>query len=265
MRFGWLWDGFDEGAEPYWERYVTGRAEMSLGNGAVRLTVAGASRDSLSDAEFGDYRRITRARLPWRPPLRMSVRARFSDQPAQLRGTAGFGFWNAPGDASRPLVAAPNALWFFHNGPESDMRWTPEARGWGWRAEMLNFGTYPAPLVTLGALLVSLPGIGRLAASAATSRARTAVLPIDASLECTRWHDYTILWFGESAMFGIDDRLLGIVRHPPGVGLGFVAWMDNQRATISPGGNAWFDLMDVPQRQWLEIDHVSIWHARGAI
>jgi hypothetical protein len=59
--------------------------------------------------------------LPWRPPLTLRARSRFT-HPAEsdLLGTAGFGFWNDFFMGGR--IPTLRAIWFFHASPPSDMR-----------------------------------------------------------------------------------------------------------------------------------------------
>ena len=46
--------------------------------------------------------------------------------------------------------------------------------------------------------------------------------------------------------------------HSPRGPLGFVTWLDNQFAVVTPQGNIQIGLISVPQRQWLALDSLSI-------
>ena len=75
----------------------------------IRLTLPPGAAAAYHDAQISDYR------LPARdfrnaPPLRLQVRARAE---GELRGTAGFGFWNhafAPGGAWFPPATSDLVL-----------------------------------------------------------------------------------------------------------------------------------------------------------
>ena len=69
-----------------------------------------------ADAQLDDYGDCESRRFyPWRAPVRMRLKARFSHPVGGLAGTAGFGFWNAPfGDPSLPRPSLPQAVWFFY-------------------------------------------------------------------------------------------------------------------------------------------------------
>ena len=69
------------------------------------------------------------------------MRARFSHTAGELRGTAGFGFWNAPyGDPTQRRAALPAALWFFFASATNDLPFAPPP-GHGWFAATLDATT----------------------------------------------------------------------------------------------------------------------------
>jgi hypothetical protein len=212
----------------------------------------------LANAEIGDYRNRARKRLPWRPPLRMMVRARFSHPADKLAGTSGFGFWNNPFDlSSGDVLAPPNALWFFCASARSDMVTAPGLPGNGFRAEMINGGTMPAWLTALGNRLLQLPGLAPLLYRAAQTQVNAGAVRLD-GVEMVDWQDYVLVWNRSDAVFSIGAREVLRVPKPPTVPLGFVAWMDNQLAVARPDGEFRFGLEEAPGRQWLELDQVEI-------
>jgi len=94
--------------------FVRGTGALEEGDGALRFVTTDANAAQYSDAQIDDYQALSRRNFLWRPPLRMSVRARFSHPAGALRGTAGFGFWNDPFMMTGPRKPAlPRALWFF--------------------------------------------------------------------------------------------------------------------------------------------------------
>ncbi len=271
-------DDFATGIAPYWVRFAAGTGQIEWEPGVLRLGLAPAESraqppvgdaqpvptslsrpprgsDWLSDAQIDDYHGRDRRALPWQPPVRMSVRARFSHPVDALYGTAGFGFWNNPFVASGAAVA-PNAIWFFFASPPSDMALVRGVPGWGWKAATLNGGDVPSAAVAAGNLLLRIPGVERLAVRAAASTVRAAERLLD--LDATAWHDYVLVWERRLATWSVDGVEVLRSASPPAIPLGFVAWMDNQWAVMRPQGDVGFGLVGVPQRQWLEISHVEI-------
>ena len=251
-------DSFDGGPLPYWVQLSVGHALITHAPGQLRFTVCGAVGTQLANAEVGDYRFASRRHLPWRPPLRMMVRARFCHPSAELGGTSGFGFWNNPFDpASGGVIAPPNVLWFFSASPRSDMVTAPGLPGNGFRAEMINGGTMPAWAATLGSLFLRLPGLTHLLYRAAQTRINAASVRLD-GLQMTHWHDYVLYWDRAEAVFSVDDCEVLRAKRPPRVPLGFVAWMDNQVAVARPDGELSFGLETIQEEQWMEMEHIEI-------
>jgi hypothetical protein len=217
-----------------------------------------AVETQLANAEIGDYRDSVRSRLPWRLPLRLHVRARFSHPAVELGGTSGFGFWNNPFDmAGGGVLAPPNALWFFCASPQSDMVTAPGHPGYGFRAEMINGGSLPGWLMAVGNRLLQVPGLTFLLYQVSQTQVNAGAARIDAG-ELVEWHDYVIFWDRAEAVFSVDDREVLRVPNPPSVPLGFVAWMDNQVAVARPDGEFRFGLEAVMGRQWLELARIEI-------
>ncbi|MBV9230639.1 MAG: hypothetical protein JOZ18_15120, partial [Chloroflexi bacterium] len=168
------------------------------------------------DAQIDDYSNLTRSAFPWRPPLRMEVRARSSlpaATPAStneslniLRGTAGFGFWNYPFSVRGDILMLPESIWFFYASPPSNMALVPGIPGWGWKAQVVHsmrmealLATVPTALTTGWGLLTghTLPAarwMQRL------SGAHEALLTVDMTI----WHTYTLEWHTREAIFWVD-------------------------------------------------------------
>jgi hypothetical protein len=258
MRDRSIVDRFVDGPLPCWIRLAVGPSEVEWSAGRLRFAVRGAVETQLANAEIGDYRSQARKRLPWRPPVRMAIRARFSHPADELGGTSGFGFWNDPFDlASGDVLAPPNALWFFCASTSSDMVTAPGLPGNGFRAEMINGGTMPGWLMTAGNRLLQLPGLTRLLYQVAQTRVNAGAIRL-VNLEITSWHEYVLYWNCTEAVFSVDEREVLRVPRPPVMSLGFVAWMDNQVAVARPNGEFRFGLEAVAGRQWLELDWVEI-------
>jgi hypothetical protein len=71
-------------------------------------------------------------------------------------------------------------------------------------------------------------------------------------------HTYRLDWLAESASFYADDRLVLNTPCTPRGPLGFVAWLDNQYAVVTPQGHLGMGLVSVPERQWLGLDSLVI-------
>lgn len=234
-----------------------GRVEQT--EASARLIVPLTSNRQYADAQMEDYRGLTRWRLPDRPPIRVSLRARASHtHPA---GTLGFGFWNDPFTLSGGVLAAPNTVWFFYASPPSDMALADGVPGRGWKAATLNAGRYPALLIAPAALaaiaLTRVPGLGRPVMAAARRFAQAHEAMLD-DIALTDWHTYELEWTQASARFWVDgvERLRSPA--PPRGPLGFVLWIDNQYAIASRDGQFGFGLCEVKEEQWLDVADLRV-------
>ncbi len=228
-----------------------------------------AAMGRYTNAQIDDYGQRKRADFPWRPPLRMEVRARSShpaattrssgDDRASLHGTAGFGFWNYPFSVRGDVLMVPESLWFFYASPPSNMALVPRIPGWGWKAQVVHS-------LRLDALVAVAP----LALSAAWARLTGESRPAQRWLQrlsgaseallsapMQEWHTYVIEWLPEAATFWVDDQLVLRATQPPPGPLGFVAWLDNQYAIATPRGTLRFGTV-ASGPEWIELDYVKI-------
>ena len=115
-------DDFDGELDARWTATRTGGGEVACASSILRLSFERAAEEHYTNAQIDDYARLKRASYPWRPPLRMEVRARASNPAAHpkgsggrfaLLGTAGFGFWNLPFSTRGEVLRLPDAVWFF--------------------------------------------------------------------------------------------------------------------------------------------------------
>ncbi len=254
-------EDFTSDPSPRWNRYVVGEGALEPTGHTLRLVNTDTSSRRYTDAQLDDYQGLPRCRFRWRPPLTMTVRARFSHPTGQLSGTAGFGFWNDPfmmTGARWP--ALPRALWFFYASPPSNMKLDLHAPGWGWKAATIDAGRWPffllapiaplaVPLMNIGPLYRALWPLGQRAIG--VSEAVVAA-------EMTAWHTYTIEWGTTRAHFAVDGQTVLDCDTPPRGPLGFVMWLDNQYAVVTPWGRFGYGLLDAPGRQWMEVDAVNI-------
>src|SRR5512135_22103 len=98
--------------------YLTGTGRIEVRGAVARLIVPQAAHTQYADAQLDD-RLVYQRSLTHNPPLRLTIRARFSSQ--SLAGTAGFGFWNHPMFAASNPMLLPRAIWFFYASSPSHM------------------------------------------------------------------------------------------------------------------------------------------------
>ena len=142
--------------------FTAGGGEVEAREAGWRLRLPPTSSQVYSDAQLDDYQGRPRRAFPWRPPLTLTFRARFSHPAGALIGTAGFGLWNNPyPNAVNRLPALPRAAWFFYASPPSNMALAAGAPGQGWKAAVMD-AQRPlfyllAPTAPLGFLLMRMP------------------------------------------------------------------------------------------------------------
>jgi hypothetical protein len=249
-------DHFSPRPSPYWVRLILGHGDIEREDGRVRFVLEDAPAARISDAQIHDYAGPHPQAYRWRPPLHMAVRARFSHPSSDLRGTAGFGFWNDPFTLAGDVTAPPNNAWFFYASPPSAMELVPGVPGHGWKAAVLDGGRLPGPAVRLAQILLGIPFLARLLGRVARARVRAAevLLPHD----MTAWHTYELEWRREGCTFWVDGVQVLATPVSPTPPLGFVAWVDNQYAVATPDGAYSFGRLDVPGKEWLELQDVEI-------
>ncbi len=239
-----------------WQITRLGDAQVTCAHGEWRLTLPSASGAQYHDAQISDYK--TTGDFHNAPPLRLSLKARFA---GELRGTAGFGFWNhafVPGERGFRL---PQALWFFFNSPPGNIALAKGLPGHGWKAATFDARNWRflglLPFAPLGCLLMrsrrmfdALWGIGQRALG-------VHEVLLDAAL-LDDYHSYSIDWRADGAAFRVDDTEVLRTDSVPGARLGFVAWVDNQYAIVTPQGHFGQGTLAVPQQQSLYIRDLRI-------
>jgi len=263
-------DRFDAGLSARWGRAFINGGWFDLPGDGLRLGFDHASCQRYTDAEINDYAHLPRSRYPWRPPLRLHVRARVSHPVARpeaaegeptLKGTAGFGFWNFPLSLTGMPQALPEAVWFFYASPPSNMALVPGLPGWGWKAQVVHTCRWgalaalvPTTLAVLGARLT-----GRDQQAARWIQRFSGTSETLLTADPCMWTDYALEWLPSVARFMVDGREVLRVPRPPQGPLGFVAWIDNQYAIATPRGELRFALLDTGP-QWLDLATVRIEH-----
>jgi len=97
---------------------------------------------------------------------------------------------------------------------------------------------------------------GRLAVDAIRRAATAQEAQLSAGLD--RWHRYALDWGETEALFSVDGEPALQVHTPPRAPLGFVAWIDNQYAALSPERGIRFGVLPTAEDQWLELRELSI-------
>ena len=238
---------------------------FTAGNGRVEATAEGwrlhlPSSSGYSDAQLDDTQGRVRHRLLHRPPLQLSLEARASG--ATPLGTLGFGFWNDPfpsiggqAGARRVLPALPQALWFFHSSPPSDLPFSPAGEGTGWRAASLRSPAWPGAVVAvLGAAAVAgmvLRPLRRTLIQLGWRIVEGAQSAPIAGQDA--WQRYEIDWSKEEARFMVDGRTVLAAKNPSNGPLGLVLWIDNQWAAFSVASGLRFGIVPNAPEGSLEI------------
>jgi hypothetical protein len=215
-------------------------------------------------AQLDDYAHLPRSRFPWRPPLRLSLRARASAE--SLPGTWGFGLWNDPFGAALlsgaellRLPVLPRAAWFFFASPPNYLSLRDDLPAMGSLAATFCSPRWPTALLApalLAVPLLAMRPVARLLRSLARrvvqqSAARMPVNP-------TEWHHYELIWQADRAQFYLEGNLMLETGLAPKGPLALVLWVDNQYASFDPNGRiAWGSLAN-SQSSWVEIGELLI-------
>lgn len=252
---------FDSTVLERWNITEAGRGAVVRRNGELHLTIERSDNTQYSDAQISDYH-IDQRNFTMQPPLRLTVRA-YSTVPAnQLQGTAGFGFWNHPFMPGQRGMRLPQALWFFFASEQSNMALAQDVPGCGWKAATFNarrwqflslLPTAPIaiPLMQFRPMYNTLWPVGQRALGVSESR-----LPLDL---LDTIHTYTLEWLPEKATFKVDDVPFLVAEEGlPVDPLGFIVWLDNQYAIVTPQGQFRFGFVDIPQVQALVISEIKI-------
>lgn len=246
---------------PEWKRWLLPGSAIEQGDGAWRFANEPMPAGKYTDAQLDDYQGLHRRDFRWRPPLALTVRARFSHEADGLAGTAGFGFWNDPFmmTGARP-PALPRVIWFFFASPPSDMPLAAGVPGQGWKAATLDAARpgffLLAPTAPLAVPLMNIPAVRRALWPVGQRAIGVSEALVGASM--TEWHTYKIDWGVHHAVFSVDGQVILDCATPPRGPLGFVLWIDNQAMVATPWGRFGWQALEVRQRQWMDISMLEI-------
>lgn len=255
-------DTFDFDFDPRWHRTMIGNADIIRRPRSLHLTLTPSDENTYSDAQITDYDPALR-RFSYVPPVRMTVKAYTSTHPNDLRGTCGFGFWNHPFAPNEKGFRLPQALWFFFGAPPNNMKLALDIPGNGWKAATINAKTrafklllptapLAIPLMNIPPLYRALWPIGQRAIGVAEKVLNANMLVIE--------HEYTLEWLPDAVIFYVDgEEVQRTTQAIPLEALGFIAWIDNQYAIVSPKGRFQFGgLSETTQPQALVLTDVKI-------
>ena len=240
-----------------WQVAELGSGLVQQSAAEISLTLSPASASRYHDAQISDYRAKARD-FANMPPLRLEVRARAI---GEISGTAGFGFWNhafVPGERGfRP----PQALWFFYGGGANDIALAKGVAGCGWKAATFDAKNWRffalLPLAPLGFPLMR----SRLLYDALWPLGQAAIGVSEAALDPSlldSFHTYSIAWRNDGASFSVDGEVVLRAAAVPRSRLGFIAWIDNQYAIVTPQGSFGHGLLDIAHEQSLQLSEISI-------
>jgi hypothetical protein len=240
-----------------------GNGSVYLADDILRLTVPSVNSAAYHDAQITDYT-LPQRDFFWEPltnhTVHLEVEAQFNR--TDIRGTAGFGFWNHPFSPDMSgLPRPPQAAWFFYGSPPNNMPLAQGVPGYGWKAATISARRWSfwslAPFAPLGLLLMRVPTlynvlwpIGQNAIAV-----REQLLEPQILLERTR---YAITWAEDAVSFAVNG--VEVLRSPFRLRgrMGFIAWIDNQYAIVTPQGRFGWGLVDVPHTQSLTLYRVEI-------
>ena len=266
---------FGPGAEQRWQQHLIGGGVLHIEDDILNLHKKTASDSAYSNAQIDDYQTYKRRDFRWRPPLRLTVRARFSHNSSpngtahnacnppspHLTGTAGFGFWNDPfmmTELRRPTL--PQALWFFYSAPPSEISLAMGVPGNGWKAATIDAQRFPfwclLPTAPIAIPLMHLPSAYRLLWPVAQRAIYVNEALVDHAM--SQWHTYVIEWGRKSVCFFVDGENVLSCDNAPRGPLGLVIWIDNQMMVMTPQGRFRYGLVASSEHEFLQINWLSI-------
>jgi hypothetical protein len=254
-------DRFENGLNALWDVTQVGCGTVTAAPGELRMVVGATPPGRYSNAQIADYH-APGFHFGWRPPVRMTVTAWASAPADELRGTAGFGFWNHPfsPDVKR-FPQLPQAIWFFFSSPPNDMRLAHGVGGPGWKAATINAANRRflalTPLLGPAALLMRSPSVYDRLWPPIQRTLQVSEKMLDGNMLAER-HTYALDWRMDGATFAVDGATVLDSPYAPRGPLGFVAWLDNQYAVATPQGRLRFGLVPVEREQSLSMESVVI-------
>lgn len=238
-------------------RVEQGGGRVVVSDGRIRLVRPAVAASTYANAEVGD----PGLALLRRPPLTFRLRARFGHPASAIRGTAGFGLWNACFSPGQVRPRLPRAAWYFFSAPPYDVPLASGVPGSGPKAAVLDAGHPPffalAPLALPGFAAMRVPALSRRLWPFAQWAIGVDEVALS-TLDLTAWHEYALDWRADRATFRVDGATVMSTPRAPSGPLTFAAWLDNAYAVADPRGRFALGTVEAPEEQWLEIEAVQI-------
>lgn len=246
---------------PGWTISETGSGRVEMTADEARLVVGGTPDAAYSNAQITDYA-YNSFTFRHRPPVRLSVRAAYTVPGDSLGGTAGFGFWNHPfSPDTHRWPRLPQAVWFFFAAPPNNMALAKDVPGYGWKCATINARRWQflalLPGAPLGFLLMRQRKLYNGLWPAAQRALGVSEYLLDSAL-LAQPHTYTLLWRRDGLSFAVDGAVVHESDFAPRGPLGFIAWMDNQYAIVTPQGRFGGGVVPLTQKQGLRLQALEI-------
>lgn len=246
-----------------WRITQIGEGQVAQSDSEIRLTVPATTAERYHDAQISDY--AARRDFRWHPPARMSLTAWVEsdgqNRDVPLRGTAGFGFWNHPFVPGERGLRLPAAAWFFFGSTPNNMQLAYGMPGNGWKAATIDARRAAfyalAPTAPIAIFLMRIPALYHRLWPLGQRAIGVSEKALDPALLLER-HTYTLAWLKNGVTFSIDGGVVHQAPTAPRGPLGFIAWVDNQYAVVTPQGRFGFGLVDVPHAQTLVIENIEL-------
>lgn len=229
-----------------------------------QLWLEASNKKDYSLAQIDDYVHLPRYKFPHKPPIKLTLEARLSDQ--NLSGTWGFGFWNDPfgmgmggGGMARILPVMPNAAWFFFGSNENMLTLREDQPGNGFHVKTFRSPLLPSFASLLGiplAPLILLPTVARRLRHLGRDFIKEDGRKLDVDLKS--WHDYELNWDKGQVDFHVDNHLVFSTETVPNGRLGIVIWIDNQYFCFDKSGKLDFGCLEIPIDQWMKISKLNV-------
>lgn len=240
-----------------WRVSTAGHGQVIQQSGELRLTDFPTPDNHYSNAQISTY--ATHHDFIHRPPLRLTVTA-WAETP-HIQGTAGFGFWNHTFAPNERGFRLPRAVWFFFASPPNDIRLARDVPGSGWKTMTMD-ATRPLflallPTAPVGFLLMRVPALYRRLWPVGQRALGVSEKLLDVQLLAER-HTYTLDWRVDGVTFAVDGQTVHQTSCSPRGPLGFIAWIDNQYAIVTPQGRFGYGVVPLEQTQTLVLADLQI-------
>ena len=236
----------------------SGGGELETSGSRWKLRIPAGSGAHYRLSQLDDYEGLRRSEYLWRPPLKLTLRARVSS--ASLVGTWGFGLWNDPfglslgtGTSVLRLPALPQTAWFFAASPRSYLSFRDDLPASGFFAQALRSSPVNSTLISAALAFPFAPKTTRRTISRLVQE---DAIRIDSDPRA--WRRYTVEWAPNHTAFSVDEALVLDSVVSPRPPLGLVAWIDNQYAAFDPKGKLRWGVEASPEDSWLEIDELQV-------